>query len=201
MLEARLLAKCWAVLAPDGVPPGRAGRATGSGATAGAAGPPDDLRALVEEHGTAIYRYALSIVRDPATAEDIAQEALTKAWLALPSFRGESSLRSWLLRITHNAAMSMLRVRRAEAMDPTDIEVPSAPDHVEGAVEDRLALDQFQRALGELDELSRQIVVLREVEDLPYDTIAAMLRVPLPTVKTRLLRARRQLVAALEGWR
>lgn len=200
MLRARLLARCWAVLAPDGVPPGRAAGRSAAG-TAAAGGPPDDLRALVDEHGTAIYRYALSIVRDPATAEDIAQEALTKAWLALPSFRGESSLRSWLLRITHNAAMSMLRVRRAEAIDPDDIEVSSGADHVEGAVENRLALAQFQRALADLDELSRQIVVLREVEDLPYETIAAMLRVPLPTVKTRLLRARRQLTTALEGWR
>ncbi len=196
MLRARLLAKCWAVLAPDGVPGGvLAGRAGAS------AGPPDELRALVDEHGTAIYRYALSIVRDHATAEDIAQEALTKAWLALPSFRGDSSLRSWLLRITHNAAVSMLRVRRADVTDPVDLEISSPENQVSGAVEDRLAIAAFHRALAELDELSRQVVVLREVEGLSYEAIAAMLRVPLPTVKTRLLRARRQLSMALEGWR
>lgn len=200
MLNARLLARCWAVLAPDGVPSGAAAaRLAGRDPTA--TGPPEELRALVEEHGPAIYRYALSIVRNPATAEDIAQEVLTKAWLALPSFRGESSLRSWLLRITHNAAMSMLRVRRAEVIDPADIEVVSPPDHVEDAVTDRLTIDEFKRALDELDELSRQIVVLREIEDLSYDAIAALLRVPLPTVKTRLLRARRQLSVALEAWR
>lgn len=202
MLNARLLARCWAVLAPDGVPSGaaaarlRAGGRTGSGA-----GPPDELRALVDEHGTAIYRYALSIVRDRATAEDIAQEALTKAWLALPSFRGDSSLRTWLLRITHNAAISMLRVRRAEAVDPTTIELASQHDHVEGSVESRLTVDEFNRALDELDALSRQIVVLRELEGLSYEAIAQLLRVPLPTVKTRLLRARRQLSTALEAWR
>ena len=197
MLQARLLARCWAVLAPDGVPSGVAARRI----TEADSGPPEDLRALVDEHGTAIYRYALSIVRNPATAEDIAQEALTKAWLALPSFRGDSSLRSWLLKITHNAAMSMLRLRRAEAMDPTDIEIVSDDDHVEGAVEGRLAIDEFNRALNGLDELSRQIIVLREIEDLPYEQIVALLGVPLSTVKTRLLRARRQLSVALEPWR
>ena len=59
----------------------------------------------------------------------------------------------------------------------------------------------FEEALDKLDELSRSIVVLREIEGLPYDEIAELLEVPLPTVKTRLLRARRVLAAALSDWR
>ena len=68
-------------------------------------------------------------------------------------------------------------------------------------VEGRIAVGELRDALGELDELSRAIVVLREVEGLSYDDTAATLGVPIPTVKTRLLRARRQLAASLEGWR
>ena len=72
---------------------------------------------------------------------------------------------------------------------------------VERQAHGRMALDAFEEALDGLDELTRSIVVLREVESLSYDEIAELLDVPLPTVKTRLLRARRQLSASLEGWR
>ena len=66
---------------------------------------------------------------------------------------------------------------------------------------DRLSLDAFEQALEELDELSRTIVVLREIENMAYDEIAEVLDVGLPTVKTRLLRARRTLAASLSDWR
>ena len=66
---------------------------------------------------------------------------------------------------------------------------------------DRITRNDFEAALDQLDELSRSIVVLREVEGLSYDEISEMLEVPLPTVKTRLLRARRVLAAALADWR
>ncbi len=157
---------------------------------------------MVVEHGDVIYRLALSVVRDPALAEDIAQETLVKAWLALPSFRAESSLRSWVLRIAHNTAISMLRQRRAVVIDPHDLpERQSNPDRsVESHVQSGAVLDDFVQALEVLDELSRSIVVLRELEGMAYDEIAEVLDVPMPTVKTRLLRARRRLGAALREW-
>ena len=163
---------------------------------------PEDLHNLVVEHGDAVYRLALSVVRDRALAEDIAQETLVKAWLALPSFRGDSSLRGWVLRIAHNTAISTLRQRRAVVIDPHDLpEAPTRPEQsVEASVQSGVVLDDFVEALDALDELSRSIVVLRELEGLAYDEIAAILNVPMPTVKTRLLRARRRLGAALADW-
>ncbi len=163
---------------------------------------PDDLHRLVVEHSDAIYRLALSVVRDRALAEDVAQEALLKAWLALPTFRGESSIRSWLLRITHNTAVSTLRRRRAVVLDPHDLpEGETRIDRsVESRVQGRVVMDEFVEALDTLDELSRSIVVLRELEGLTYDEIAEVLAVPLPTVKTRLLRARRRLGNVLRDW-
>ena len=163
--------------------------------------PEQQLEALVRDHLDSVYRVAFSVVRDSALAEDVSQDAILKAWNALPTFRGDSSLRSWLLRITHNTAISSLRKRREELRDP-DL-LPEAPTRTstESEVLDRISMADFEEALDKLDELSRSIVVLREIEGLPYDEIAELLEVPLPTVKTRLLRARRVLAAALSDWR
>ena len=163
---------------------------------------PEHLRALVNDHGDAIYRLALSVVRDPALAEDVAQETLVKAWLALPTLRDPSAIRSWALRIAHNTAISTLRTRRAVVTDPH--EWPEAVNlderSVETNVQSSAVMSDFLGALDTLDDLSRSIVVLRELEGLSYDEIADVLNVPLPTVKTRLLRARRRLGAALREW-
>lgn len=163
---------------------------------------PQELHDLVVEHGDAIYRLALSVVRDPSLAEDVAQETLVKAWLALPTFRGDASLKSWVLRIAHNTAISTLRTRRAVVIDPYDMPEPTqhADRSVEARVQSDAVMDEFAQALSMLDELSRSIVVLRELEGLAYDEIADVLNVPMPTVKTRLLRARRRLGTVLREW-
>jgi len=163
--------------------------------------PQEQLEELVRDHLDAVYRVAFSVVRDASLAEDVSQDAILKAWNALPSFRGESTLRSWLLRITHNTAISTLRRRREELRDPALLPERPSASTTERSVVDRMSAHAFEDALDQLDELSRSIVVLREIEGLSYDEIAEILEVGLPTVKTRLLRARRVLAAALEGWR
>ncbi len=163
--------------------------------------PAELLDELVREHLDAVYRVAYSVVRDSALAEDVAQDAILKAWRALPTFRGDSSLRSWVLRITHNTAISTLRKRREELRDPDLLPEQETRSTTEQQVEGRMSIDAFEDALNQLDELSRSIVVLREIEGFSYDEISQMLDVPLPTVKTRLLRSRRVLAAALEDWR
>ena len=158
------------------------------------------MEELIREHSDAVYRVALSVTRDPILAEDVSQDALIKAWQALPSFRGDSPLRNWVLRITHNTAISTLRKRRDELREPDQLPERVVHGSVESAVQDRLALGRFEEALADLDELSRSIVVLREVEGLSYSELCDVLDLPMPTIKTRLLRARRQLAHALEGW-
>ncbi len=163
--------------------------------------PEQQLEVLVRDHLDAVYRVAFSVVRDNALAEDVAQDAILKAWNALPTFRGDSSLRSWLLRITHNTAISTIRKRREELREPDLLPEHETLSSTEHQVLDRMSMSAFEDALNQLDELSRSIVVLREVEGLSYDEISDILEVPLPTVKTRLLRARRVLAAALSDWR
>jgi RNA polymerase sigma-70 factor (ECF subfamily) len=87
-------------------------------------------------------------------------------------------------------------------MDPNEFpEAPTRPERsVESAVQSGLVVDEFVEALDTLDDLSRSVVVLRELEGLSYEEIAEILDVPMPTVKTRLLRSRRRLSAALREW-
>lgn len=165
------------------------------------ASPEQLLDELVREHLDAVYRVAYSVVRDSALAEDVAQDAILKAWRALPTFRGDSSLRSWVLRITHNTAISTLRKRREELRDPALLPEQESRSSTEAEAVQHLSIDAFEEALDQLDELSRSIIVLREVEGLSYDEIAELLGVPLPTVKTRLLRGRRVLASALTDWK
>lgn len=164
---------------------------------------PEDLHQLMVDHSDAVFRLALSVVRDRALAEDVTQETMLKAWIALPTFRGDASLRGWVMRIAHNTAISTLRSRRFVLSDPNELpDPPVVPERsTERRVEGALVVDQFVDALDLLDDLSRSIVVLRELEGLSYDEISRILDVPLPTVKTRLLRARRLLGNALQEWR
>lgn len=179
--------------------------ASDPGGAAGGVRSPDvtdlQLEELMVEHAEAAYRVALSVTKNAHLAEDVTQDAMLKAWQALPTFRGDSPLRNWVLRITHNTAISALRKRRDVLKDPFELPEQQAGHSVERQAHGRMALDAFEEALAELDELTRSIVVLREVESMSYDDIAELLDVPLPTVKTRLLRARRQLAGSLEGWR
>lgn len=153
------------------------------------------FEALVREHATAMYRVALAIVRDPALAEDVVQESVLRAWDNLSTFRGEGSMRGWLLRITHNAAVSELRRRREVPSDPATL--PSRP--VEGPDYRAVWVSELEAvaaALDTLDELSRSILALRVSEGMAYEQIAQTLGITLGQVKIRLLRARRVLAAA-----
>lgn len=157
------------------------------------------LEDLIAEHADAVFRVAHGILRDRQLAEDVVQETMVKAWRSMETFRGDASTRTWVLRIAHNTAISALRRRRDQATAPD--ELPEGRDDLDpGRRSDgRVGLAAVRSALDELDGTSRSIVVLREVEGLSYQQIADTLDLPVPTVKTRLLRARRALQAALDA--
>lgn len=163
------------------------------------ADPDSLLQALVVDHLPAMYRVAKVIVRDDALAEDVVQESLLKAWQAAASYRGEASLRSWATRITHNTAVSVLRRRREELRDPHLLPDTAPSAGADRIAQDRLMVQQLWQALDRLDPITKAIVVLREVDGLSYEDICDALHLALPTVKTRLFRARKLLAADLEG--
>ena len=151
---------------------------------------------LVTQHSASMYRVALSLMRDHSLAEDVVQESMMKAWQALDGFRGESSVKTWLLRITHNTAISALRKRRDDLMSPYELPEQATAGSVEDEAVIQADAHEIWRALRQLDELSRTIVVLREVDQMSYEEIADVLELPVGTVRTRLFRARQQLTKA-----
>jgi RNA polymerase sigma-70 factor (ECF subfamily) len=158
------------------------------------------LAQLIDEHAAAVYHVANGVLHDPGLAEDVVQETMVKAWRSLETFRGDSSMRTWVLRIAHNTAIDALRRRREQAMAPSDLHLRAPATTVDDPARraaGRADVEALRGALARLDELSRTIVVLRELEGLSYAEIAETLDVPVATVKTRLLRARRALGAAV----
>lgn len=161
----------------------------------------EDLRAVVDRHADAVYRVARSIVHDPGLADDVVQETMVKAWRNSPVGPGEEIPRAWLMRVARNTAISLLRTRREDLHGPDTM--PEGPGGVSTTrtVEGRVQLDDLWDAMRGLDEDARALIVLKEVDDLSYEEIAATLDLPLSTVKTRLFRARRALKEAMKEWR
>lgn len=157
------------------------------------------FRALVDDHADVIYRVAISIVRDEHLAEDVVQETIIKAWQHLPEWRGDGSIRGWILSIAHNTAVSYLRRMRDTSTAPASMPETAGPSDVERETDARADVERLRAALAELDTLSRSIVVMRDLEGLAYQDIADALGLPLTTVKTRLLRARRELHRVVQG--
>ncbi len=157
------------------------------------------FRTVVLPHLDAAYGFARWLTRDPVLAQDLAQEAMLRALRYFHAFRGEEA-RPWLLRIVRNT-WSDLRMRKGAADRPLDeIEDRAAddPDPEQNALAgDRRR--QVASALAALPAEAREILVLREIEDLSYKHIATVLDVPVGTVMSRLARAREKLAVELTG--
>jgi RNA polymerase sigma-70 factor (ECF subfamily) len=159
----------------------------------------DALRELIRRHHRTLFRTARAILRDDAEAEDAVQEACLQAYKALGTFRGESQLSTWLVRITANEAL-MRRRRRVRAATITPMDREAQPDDQAGADagpeshaqhgELRLLLNE---RIGALPDEFRAVFILRAVEELTVGETSAALAIPEATVRTRYFRARRLL--------
>jgi len=147
---------------------------------------------LVERHQARLYTLAARTLGNEADAADAVQEALIRAWLALPRFRSGSLFSTWMYRITLNAAHDQRLKRRAEPAE----EVAERPDPRDPFHEAELS-GALQQALDALDEDFRLAVVLYDVLGASYDEIAELTGVPEGTVKSRIYRGRKELALAL----
>lgn len=167
---------------------------------------------LVRRFERPVFNLIVRMVRDEATAEDLAQDTFIKIFRGLTSYNQSLRLVNWVLRIAHNTAIDHLRQRRpallaARPDDDDDLDPLEAlpdlaaisPEHSSVRAELGAAVD---RALDTLRPDYRAVVVLRYQEGLEYQEIAGILEMPLGTVKTFLHRARRALAAELAraGW-
>jgi len=163
-------------------------------------------------HLDAAYNLARWLTRDERDAEDVVQEACLRAFRFLNTFHGGNA-RAWLLSIVRNTYYSTLKKNRsqdlnvpfddeAQSADAADCEwAVSADDDLERGIEREEAKRLVRRALDQLPEEYREVIVLRELEDLAYHEIAKITDVPLVTVMSRLSRARKMLSYTLQQMR
>src|SRR6266571_9368932 len=152
------------------------------------------------ECGPLAYRVARGVLRNTADAEDVAQEALLRAYKSFERLRDRNRFRGWLVRISFRLALDRLRsAKRRERRD----QLWSQPAHLPPAVnaEDIAASNQFQghleRALEELPEKLRLVLLLSAMDGYTIEEIASMVGVPIGTVKSRIFIARKKLAEKL----
>jgi RNA polymerase sigma-70 factor, ECF subfamily len=161
-------------------------------------GDAEAFRQLVDRHRDRAYGLALRIVRSAVDAEDVAQEAFVRAWLALPRFRGESSFTTWLHRIVVRRAFDrfeQMKRRRGREIDLDAV----AEQAVSGGGDPSATLRsrRLELLIATLGPMQRAAVTLFYYEDRSVEEVAHTLGVPENTVKTHLSRAR---AALREGW-
>lgn len=155
---------------------------------------------LVERHERRVYNLALRMTGREEDARDATQDAFLSALRKLKGFRGEAAFTTWLHRVTVNACYDLLRKRQRAPLlheRPPD-EGPPRPEPAEPDHADTVDLSvDVQRALLEVPPDFRATLILCDVQDLPYEEAAAILGVPIGTVKSRLHRGRVALGRAL----
>ena len=152
------------------------------------------------ECGPLAFRVAYGVLRHAADAEDVAQEALLKAYRNFERLREPARFRGWLVRIAFRMALDRWRlVKRREKRETTG----EQPEHgaVEPSVEELASSNEFQsrleRAMGELPEKFRLVVLLAGIEGYTLEEVSGMLAIPIGTVKSRLFFARKKLAEKL----
>ncbi|MCB9714383.1 MAG: sigma-70 family RNA polymerase sigma factor [Myxococcales bacterium] len=156
-------------------------------------------RWLVLEHGAEVLGLCRAMVRDPATAEDLAQDAFGRAFTGLASYRGEASPRTWLLAIARNRCIDHLRRRKARPWGIDDeVDAEEAPDEQPLPSSWLTNRTLVERGLRVLDESQRALVVLRFQHELGYDELAEAFGLRPGTVRMRVSRALAVMREALE---
>ena len=159
---------------------------------------------------TLAYRVALGVLRNSAEAEDVAQEAMLKAFANIRQFRAEARFSTWLIQITVNEALMRRRRERTVVMEGIDDRRDEETDYTprefadwreipSEALERKEVRQKLAEALATLDRKYREVFVLRDMEQLNIQETAEALGISVASVKTRLLRARLMLRDLLAG--
>src|SRR5579872_3304845 len=168
---------------------------------------PARKRALFEHpalpHLNAAYNLARWLTRNGDHAEDLVQEAYLRAFRSFETFQGGDG-RAWLLTVVRNTCLTWLRKRGDQPIVEFDEQVHGSADespNAESVLLNQAALGSLQDCLEELPLEFREVIVLRELEELSYKEISDIARVPVGTVMSRLARARKKLQQCLAGVR
>lgn len=142
-----------------------------------------------------LRRYARALVADRASADDLVQDTLERAWAKLHLYRRGTDLRAWLFTVMHNVHVN--KVRSARPTDPLEDEMPELAQRA--AQGDSLVVRDLDRAIARLPDEQRAVLLLVTLEEMSYDHVARALGIPIGTVMSRLSRAREKLRAMMLG--
>ncbi len=159
---------------------------------------------LVRRHQKATFNLIYRLLGDYDEAAEVAQEVFLSAYKSISQFRGQANFSTWLYRIAFNHASTRrknlkLAEQRYIPLDDTDIVGENPSDPASGAEEKEIQ-ERVQQALNSLDKEEAAVILLRDLQDVPYDEVAAILGIPIGTVKSRLHRARQALKARLSPY-
>lgn len=155
-----------------------------------------DPREELTDHIGSLRAFALSLTRNSATADDLVQETLVKAWTNIDSFQQGTNMRAWLFTILRNTFYSLRRKRKREVEDTDGTmgeSLATKPDH-----DGRLNLRDFKVAFDQLPDTQREALVLIGAQGLAYEEAAEVCGVAVGTIKSRVGRARARLAELME---
>lgn len=165
-------------------------------------------RQLVERYQSRAISIAYGILKNREDAEDVVQESFVKAYLSLPNFKGDSSFYTWLYRIVYNMSIDVKRKSARTSRYESDIEERELEHSMEGAAQSQDGPDEelirkeklrcIDKAMREISEEHRTVIMLREVDGLDYQEIADVTGVSKGTIMSRLHYARKKLQQVLE---
>jgi RNA polymerase sigma-70 factor (ECF subfamily) len=163
----------------------------------------DAFGQLIRKYQDRLFTGMVHVIRNDVDAEDVVQEAFILALTKLDSFQGNSAFFTWLYRIAFNVAITRLRrKKRSVSMDrlseESSLQLQSNEPLPDQGIKNQEQAQMLMLALGKLSEEHRSILVLREIDELDYETISQILDLPIGTVRSRLHRARLQLKQLLE---
>jgi RNA polymerase sigma-70 factor (ECF subfamily) len=158
---------------------------------------------IVEKYEQRVYAIALRMTGNVEDARDAMQDVFISALRALRSFRGDAQLSTWIHRVAVNASLDVLRKRKRHIAQPLEEagERPSDDIAPEDAAARAARAVEVQRALQNVSEEHRAVLVLHDLQDLDYAETAAALDIPVGTVKSRLHRARTEMARLLRHLR
>lgn len=164
------------------------------------AGDPQAFQELVRPHLDSIRRFARSFCKNDTDADDLAQDALVKAYRSFGSFDGRANLSTWLYTVAKHQFVDNQRGKlfrwRSRESELSEF-APSSLSNAEQLLDERQKLETLWTALRRIDEKFRTPLVLAEIDGLGYDQISAIERIPIGTVRSRIARAKDQLRALI----